>query len=138
MRSSCGARSLSSAVIQLSHDDVAEDRNNPYGPRQSHVRIQALGSSPSPVAIEPHVSVNSPLAPGETLLLCSDGVSDMVPIRPSAATLRPATDLLQAARRLAARAFSGGARDNVSLSVARLSAGSDERRSPRTVRAATD
>jgi serine/threonine protein phosphatase PrpC len=52
--------------------------------------------------------------------------------------LRTAKNPLQAARRLAAKAFSAGGRDNVSLLVARLSEGSDEQRSPRTVRAATD
>ena len=108
-------------LVQLSYDDVPEGENNPFGPRRSHALTQALGGSSLPVAIEPHISVDSPLAPGETLLLCSDGLTDMVSSQVIGGTLRTARDPLQAARKLAAKAFSGGARDNVSLLVARCS-----------------
>jgi serine/threonine protein phosphatase PrpC len=106
-------------LVQLSHDDVPEGENGHFGLRRSHALTQALGGSSLPLAIEPHVAVDAPLAPGETLLLCSDGLTDMVASQVISDTLKTAGDPLQAARRLAARAFSGGARDNVSLLVAR-------------------
>ncbi|WP_038378486.1 PP2C family protein-serine/threonine phosphatase [Bradyrhizobium elkanii] len=106
-------------LVQLSHDDVPEGESSHFGPRRSHALTQALGGSSFPVSIGPHVTVDAPLAPGETLLLCSDGLTDMVSGRAISETLRAAKDPLQATRRLAARAFRAGARDNVSLLVAR-------------------
>ncbi|HZR85303.1 MAG TPA: protein phosphatase 2C domain-containing protein [Bradyrhizobium sp.] len=108
-------------LVQLSYDDVPESENNPFGPRRSHALTQALGGASFPVSIEPHVTVDAPLAPGETLLLCSDGLTDMVSGRTISNTFRVAKDPLHAARRLAAKAFSNGARDNISLLVARRS-----------------
>ena len=108
-------------LIQLSYDDVPEGENNPFGPRRSHALTQALGGSSFPVAIEPHISVDSPLAPGEILLLCSDGLTDMVGGQVISDTLRAAKAPVRSVRQLAAKAFSAGARDNVSLIVARRS-----------------
>ncbi|MCD9893230.1 PP2C family protein-serine/threonine phosphatase [Bradyrhizobium japonicum] len=106
-------------LVQLSQDDVPEGEINQFGPRQSHALTQALGGSSFPIAVEPHISVDPPLAPGETLLLCSDGLTDMVASQVISDTLKSAKDPLQAAKRLAAKAFSAGARDNISLLVAR-------------------
>lgn len=106
-------------LVQLSHDDVPEGESSHVGHRRSHALTQALGGSSFPIAIEPHVTVDAPLAPGETLLLCSDGLTDMVSDQDICSTLRAAKDPLHAARRLAAKAFSAGARDNISLLVAR-------------------
>jgi serine/threonine protein phosphatase PrpC len=52
-------------------------------------------------------------------LVASDGVTDMVASEVISSTLWTANDPLRAARRLAAKAFRRGARDNVSLLVAR-------------------
>jgi PPM family protein phosphatase len=106
-------------LVQLSYDDVPEGENNHFGRRRSHALTQALGGSSFPVAIKPHISVDSPLAPGETLLLCSDGLTDMVANQIISYTLRTAKDPLRSARELAAKAFRAGAKDNVSLIVAR-------------------
>ena len=65
-------------LIQLSHDDVAAEGNNRSGHRKSHAITQALGGSSFPVVTEPHINVDAPLGPGETQLLCSDGLTDMV------------------------------------------------------------
>jgi PPM family protein phosphatase len=105
-------------LVQLSHDDVPEGESNHFGPRRSHAITQALGGSSFPVAIEPHISADSPLAPGETLLLCSDGLTDMVAGQIISETLRSGKDPSRSVRKLAARAFSAGARDNISLIVA--------------------
>ncbi|QQO18613.1 serine/threonine-protein phosphatase [Bradyrhizobium diazoefficiens] len=105
-------------LVQLSQDDVPEGESSHFGPR-SHALTQALGGSSLPLPVEPHVSVDAPLAPGETLLLCSDGLTDMVSSQTISDTLRTAKDPLQVAKRLAAKALSAGARDNISLLVVR-------------------
>lgn len=70
--------SLRGQLVQLSCDDVPEGGSDPLGPRRSHALTQAMGGTSFPVPVEPHVSVDPPLAPEETLLLCSDGLTDMV------------------------------------------------------------
>jgi protein phosphatase len=65
-----------SQLIQLSHDDVADERINHSGQRRSHAITQALGGSSFPIAVEPHINVDAPLGADETLLLCSDGLTD--------------------------------------------------------------
>jgi protein phosphatase len=112
-------------LVQLSHDDVPEGENNQFGSRRSHALTQALGGTSFPVAIEPHISIDPPLASGETLLLCSDGLTDMVDNQTISKILRSARTPLQSVRKLAARAFGAGARDNVSLIVACRSESSD-------------
>jgi serine/threonine protein phosphatase PrpC len=66
----------------------------------------------------PHITIDAPLAPGETVLLCSDGLTDMVADQIISDTLRTKSPL-RSARKLAAEAFSAGARDNISLIVVR-------------------
>jgi protein phosphatase len=105
-------------MVQLSHDDVPEGENSKFGPRRSHALTQALGGSSLPVAVEPHISTDSPLATGETLLLCSDGLTDMLDNQTIGKVLRSAGTPLQSVRKLAAQASSAGARDNISLIVA--------------------
>ena len=110
-------------LVQLSRDDVPEGENDPFGRRRSHALTQALGGSSLPVPIEPHVSVDAPLAPGESLLLCSDGLTDMVPGQIICEALRTGKDPAGAIRKLAAKAFSEGAEDNISLLVVRRADG---------------
>lgn len=104
-------------LLQLSHDDVeSNDRSSTH---RSHGLTQALGGSLLPIRIEPHVAIEPPLAAGETLLLCSDGLTDMVPDNIIRAALNKYSDPAMAFRNLAARAFEAGAHDNLSLVVAR-------------------
>ncbi|MBR1240268.1 serine/threonine-protein phosphatase [Bradyrhizobium sp. AUGA SZCCT0274] len=105
-------------LIQLSQDDVPEQESDRPGPRRSHAITQALGGSSFPLAIVPHITIDSPFALGETLLLCSDGLTDMVADQTISDTLRTTKDPLRSARKLAAEAFNAGARDNISLIVA--------------------
>lgn len=106
-------------LVQLSRDDVPEGKSDQFGRRRSHVLTQALGGSFLPIAIEPHITVDAPLAAGESLLLCSDGLTDMVSGHVITEALRMGKDPDQSVRKLAAKAFSSGAEDNVSLIVAR-------------------
>ncbi|MBX9650573.1 MAG: protein phosphatase 2C domain-containing protein, partial [Xanthobacteraceae bacterium] len=65
-------------MIQLSRDDVPKQESHRLGFRRSHALTQALGGSPFSLPVDPHITIDAPLAPGETLLLCSDGLTDMV------------------------------------------------------------
>jgi PPM family protein phosphatase len=105
-------------LIQLSRDDVPDIRIDRSGRRLSHAVTQAVGGSTFHVPIEPHVSVEPPLLPGETLLLCSDGLTDMVPDQIIQDVIRQATDIESAARSLVAHAFRSGGTDNLSLVLA--------------------
>jgi serine/threonine protein phosphatase PrpC len=63
-----------------------------------------------------------PLAPGDILLLCSDGLWEMVRDRQIAAILTaPVTDSLRKARALVQAALAGGGADNVSVIVVQVS-----------------
>jgi len=106
-------------LLQLSHDDVASTATDSSGHRQSHAITQCLGGSPFYMPIGPHVRIDAPLAPDEAILLCSDGLSDMVQDRTIAMTLANATDVTKIVRALAASAMQAGAADNLSIVVGR-------------------
>ncbi|MEH2592995.1 PP2C family protein-serine/threonine phosphatase [Bradyrhizobium sp. AZCC 1721] len=108
-------------LVQLSKDDVPKAKDKQPGPRTSHAITQALGGSWLRVATRPHITVDAPLESGETLLLCSDGLTDMVGDHVIANILRAIHDPLRSTRELAAKAFSAGAVDNISVVLARRS-----------------
>lgn len=109
----------SGRLIQLSHDDITI-KDKPYsGHRRSHAVTQSLGGSSFPIAVEPHINVDAPLKPDEALLLCSDGLSDLVSDGDINRVLTGTADPALATRRLAAVAFRHGAHDNISIVVAR-------------------
>lgn len=108
-----------SGLAQLSHDDVASIAQDASGYRRSHAITQCLGGSPFLVPVNPHVKANMPLTDGETILLCSDGLTDMVQDQTITAILADASDCTQAVRNLAAAALRTGGADNLSIVVAR-------------------
>lgn len=108
-------------LAQLSHDDVASAAKDTSGHRRSHTITQCLGGSPFPVPVAPHVKAEMPLTGGETILLCSDGLTDMVQDKAIAAILADAGDCTQAVRDLATAALQAGGADNLSIIVARTS-----------------
>lgn len=107
-------------LVQLSHDDVPRSEANRSGHRRSHAITQALGGTAFPVPIHPHVNTDAPLAPGETLLICSDGLTDMAGDHAIRDLLNKTADPAMTVRDLTACAFRAGGRDNISLIVARL------------------
>jgi protein phosphatase len=111
---------LSSAgrLIHLSHDDVPDEGINHSGHRRSHAITQALGGCSFPIAIEPHINVDAPLGAEEALLLCSDGLTDMVDDNEIGYVLNAANEPIRSVRDLVGKAFSAGARDNISVIVA--------------------
>jgi len=112
-------------LVRLSHDDVQDCGTDASGHRISHGITQALGGAEFPVPIHPHINADPALALGETLLLCSDGITDTVPDKVIQDVLSKAADPNAAVRHLAARALRAGGHDNLSLIVARLAETSD-------------
>jgi serine/threonine protein phosphatase PrpC len=106
-------------LIQLSRDDVPDIGVDQSHRRLSHAITQAIGGSTFYVPIEPHVSIEPALQPGETLLLCSDGLTDMVADQIIQHVLCQTNDVETAARSLVAQAFRAGGNDNISLVLAR-------------------
>jgi serine/threonine protein phosphatase PrpC len=82
-----------------------------------HVITNAVGGSEPGVRPEVH---KLDLRPGDCLLLCSDGLSEMVPDAEIAAVLRQEADPRRACERLVAEANARGGRDNITAVVARF------------------
>jgi PPM family protein phosphatase len=106
-------------LILLSQDDVPITGVSRSGDRVSHAVTQAIGGSTFQIPLEPHVSAEPPLMPGESLLLCSDGLTDMVADRIICDVLCNAADIETTVRKLAAHAFRAGGSDNLSIVLAR-------------------
>lgn len=81
-----------------------------------NIILQALGTSP---AVQPVFS-SSDLLPGDTLLLCSDGLWGELPDDLLARTLASAPDPDEACRRLVDAANEAGGSDNISCVVCRI------------------
>jgi protein phosphatase len=103
---------------QISHDDVPSAPRGPEPRRASHQITQSLGGRLARTRIVPHVSSALPLRPSETILLCSDGLTDML----SDATIREVLDegaepSLSACQLMNA-ALQAGGHDNISVVIA--------------------
>jgi len=80
-----------------------------------HVITNVVGGSDPGVQVEMH---KLPLEAGDRLLLCSDGLTEMVPDEEILALLGEAADPATACDRLVDRANDNGGRDNVTVVVA--------------------
>jgi protein phosphatase len=85
--------------------------------RLRHVITNVLGSTEPGVRPEVH---KVQLEAGDVMLLCSDGLTEMLPDEEIAATLRADPDVRQACQRLIAQAKDKGGRDNVTVVLARF------------------
>lgn len=95
----------------ISQQDVARHRLR-------HVLTSALGGS----QCQPHVEIErATLADGDRLLLCSDGLTDMVDDAEIADVLRGEVRSEEACRLLVDRALANGGKDNVTVVLARYS-----------------
>jgi PPM family protein phosphatase len=86
--------------------------------RWRHVVTNILGGPKPGVQVELH---NLELHPGDTLLLCSDGLTEMVPEECITEVLEQEIDPQQACERLVAEANRLGGRDNITVIVGRVS-----------------
>ena len=84
-------------------------------PRQRHILTNALGGSDR----EPKVDIDlMKLEDGDRVLLCSDGLTDMLDDPAIARILADAAGSQQACETLVQRALDNGGRDNVTVIVA--------------------
>ena len=93
---------------QLAPGDIA-------GSRHRHVLTNALGGSCEDVQVD---TDRIQLEDGDRLLLCSDGLTDLVDDATITAIMRQATRSSDACDRLVQRALDNGGRDNVTVVVA--------------------
>lgn len=82
-----------------------------------HELTQHLGIFPEEMLVEPDISQPLPLQRGDTFLLCSDGLTDMVDDAAIARTLASSGSTGKLARSLVQQALSSGGRDNVTVLV---------------------
>jgi PPM family protein phosphatase len=84
-----------------------------------HVITNAVGQDSAGIKVEVH---RVHLEAGDAVLLCSDGLTNMVPDEEIARLLRAEADPEQACKQLVARANEQGGRDNITVIVARFEA----------------
>jgi protein phosphatase len=102
--------SLIQALIDRGALSEAEARRHP----QRSVVLEALDGTPR----ELRAVATRPARAGDRLLLCSDGLSDVLPDAAIAALLGGERDAQRCAERLVDEALAAGARDNVTVVVA--------------------
>jgi len=100
-------------LFQLSQDDTLSIRR--AAPRsRSHALTQSLGGSTKPQVLQPHVR-RVPLVDRQSLLLCSDGLSDMIEEDEIRSILSRNQE--DPAEQLVAAALDAGGEDNVTVIV---------------------
>lgn len=105
-------------LLRLSHDDVPRAAPG-RAHRTSHLITQALGGPASRSRIVPHVAKVSPLKREEMLILCSDGLTDMITEEVLLRVLDSTSEVAACARKLFKLSLAAGGHDNVSVIVAR-------------------
>ena len=105
---------------QVSHDHTdAEDMLRRGIKNRKPYLTQYLGMDPEEITVEPYLAFEK-LLPDDRWLLCSDGLTDMVPAERIEALLRAYADPQLAATVLVQESLDNGGRDNVTLILARV------------------
>jgi protein phosphatase len=104
---------LVAEMVQRGLIDAKEAAHHGY----RHVITNVVGGSDPGVRVEVH---KLPLEAGDTLLLCSDGLTEMVPDPEVLSLLQAEADPSRACARLVSRANEQGGKDNVTVVVARF------------------
>jgi PPM family protein phosphatase len=95
--------------------------------RFRHVITNVVGGNEAGVKVEAHAIQ---VQPGDYLLLCTDGLTEMVANDAIATTMRDAADPEAACKRLLAMALEAGGRDNVTVMIVRFDAMADAAAAP--------
>lgn len=90
--------------------------------RGRHVLTQHLGIFPEEMVVEPSVAEAVTLEAGDTFLLCSDGLTDMVEDEEICGILSAEGTPSEKAEKLVDTALSNGGRDNVTVVLVKASA----------------
>lgn len=106
-------------LLLLSHDDVPLGTNAPMRLRSSHAITQSLGGQNRRVSITPHIGRLPLLKSDESLLLCSDGLTDMVDERLLGLTMQNIDELQDQAMTMYNLAMQAGGEDNISIILVR-------------------
>ncbi len=85
-----------------------------------HKLTQHLGIFPEEFMLEPHFGEEISMQEGDLFLLCSDGLTDMVPDGEIKEILNSTQDVADASERLVEAALENGGRDNVTAMVLRV------------------
>jgi serine/threonine protein phosphatase PrpC len=120
-------RQQDSALTQITRDDslaqVLEDAGQlePDSVRGKglHVLMQSIGGRYSHQTIDPHIHTLS-VGSASRFMLCTDGLTDMVPVEIMEKILSQTKVALAATNQLFAAAIAAGGRDNVTIIVADL------------------
>lgn len=107
--------------ISREHTWAAEMGGAPDGPG-AHAILRYLGGSDEAQGVhEPYCSPAIPLENGDIFLLCSDGLTDMVPDEELHRILLDAPGLQEGASALVHAALEGGGMDNITVLLLRIS-----------------
>ncbi len=109
-------------VADLVRDGVISAEEAPHH-RWRHVITNFVGKDPADGDVDVDVH-KLELEPGDVILLCSDGLTEMVDDEEISRILRSEKDPEPACRRLVERANGLGGRDNITVVVARFDSGS--------------
>lgn len=104
---------VGSRLLQLSRDDSLGPSGPGRAPR-SHALVQSLGGSTRRTSPAPHIA-RAPFTAGDALLLCSDGLTDMLSDEEILSVW--SRNESNPAERLVAAALDAGGRDNVTVVV---------------------
>ncbi|MDO4649930.1 MAG: protein phosphatase 2C domain-containing protein [Eubacteriales bacterium] len=97
-----------------------------------HVITQYLGMPPEMKA-SPYYTENAELVSGDIILLCSDGLSDMVEDSQMESIMQKHTDLKNCAQELLDTALQNGGRDNVTIMLVKVTEEAKSDRAPRII-----
>ena len=106
---------LTAELVRRGALDPQDEAHHPY----RHVITNCVGGTEPGVSVEAH---KLDLAPGDVLLLCSDGLTEMVDDKTIQAVLNHEPDPRFACEHLVSRANQAGGKDNITVIVARFDA----------------
>ncbi|MDF0695623.1 protein phosphatase 2C domain-containing protein [Rhizobium sp. MC63] len=102
----------------MSHDDVPDVKGEIR--KRSHQITQSLGGRSARTQVFPHVRTHPALRYGETILLCSDGLTDMISEERLEEHLSKQNDPSECVEYLLNEALDQGGVDNISIVIARM------------------